>query len=88
MLSRPVHVNYSHRLRAAKNLIDSIRTARDAEMIRRMRILELSIEEKVRLYLPHLAGRKKADEIIRRIWTMEEESSLEWLVEPLKQSVL
>ena len=57
-------------------------------MIRRMRILELSIEEKVRLYLPHLAGRKKADEIIRRIWTMEEESSLEWLVEPLKQSVL
>lgn len=46
------------------------------------------IEEKVRLYLSHLAGREKADEIIDRIWTMEEESSMEWLVEPLKQSVL
>jgi len=46
------------------------------------------IEEKARRYLVDLAGREKADEIIGRIWTLEKESSIAWLIDPLRQSVL
>lgn len=41
------------------------------------------IEAKARLYLTPLAGPPQAEAIIRRIWTLEEESSVRWLIEPL-----
>jgi 2-methylcitrate dehydratase len=45
------------------------------------------IEEKVLKYLTDLTGRDTAKTLIGRIWGMEKERTLDWLVDPLKQKV-
>jgi len=46
------------------------------------------IEEKAYRYLSLLTDQKDANAIIKRIWNIENESSIDWLVAPLKQEVL
>jgi 2-methylcitrate dehydratase len=46
------------------------------------------IEEKVHSYLSLLTDERKADAIIERIWNLEKEISIDWLVAPLKKRVL
>lgn len=46
------------------------------------------IEEKTHRYLSLLTDRENANSIIKRVWNMENESSIDWLVRPLKQKVL
>ncbi len=46
------------------------------------------IEEKALSYLTDLTGGKRAKTIISRIWDLEREQSLDWLVDPLKQRII
>jgi 2-methylcitrate dehydratase PrpD len=46
------------------------------------------IESKALAHLAHLADQKKARTIINRVWNLENEPSIDWLVDPLKQRVL
>ncbi len=46
------------------------------------------IEEKAKRYLSLLTDGKSADSIIKRVWNMEREPSIDWLVAPLKQRIL
>ncbi len=46
------------------------------------------IEEKANKYLSLIMDTKNVDTIIKRIWGIEGESSIDWLVSPLKQRVL
>ncbi len=46
------------------------------------------IGEKVLKYLADLAGKQQAKTVIGRIWGLEKERSLDWLVDPLKQRIV
>ena len=46
------------------------------------------IEKKAYRYLSLHTDRKNANDIIKRVWNIENESSIDWLVAPLKQKVL
>ncbi len=49
---------------------------------------EEEIEEKANRYLSLIADRENVDSIIKRVWNMEREPSIDWLVAPLKQRIL
>jgi len=46
------------------------------------------VEEKALSYLSNLTGGQQAKAIISRIWGLEKEQSLDWLVAPLKQRII
>lgn len=46
------------------------------------------VEEKAHRYLSLLTDRQNANAIIKRVWNLENESSIDWLVAPLEQKVV
>jgi 2-methylcitrate dehydratase len=46
------------------------------------------IEKKASAYLTHFISGKEAKTVIERIWGLEKESSIDWLVEPLKRRII
>jgi len=51
-------------------------------------LTDQEIEAKAYKYLSLLTGKKDANNIIGRVWNIENESSIDWLLAPLKQNVL
>ena len=51
-------------------------------------LTDREIEEKVEECMTHLASRDEVRTIIERIWELEREDSVDWLVAPLKQRIL
>jgi 2-methylcitrate dehydratase len=51
-------------------------------------LTDREIEEKVERSMSHLAGRDEVRSIIGRVWELEREDSVDWLVAPLKKRIL